>query len=481
MIIVLHSSGNSGGGKRLADHFTCVLPHELSFSAHRHYKVALLKLMCDNIVVFGFQGAEHKDIVHVILRQADPLHCRNQVLSTHVIEHEVAPNKSTWGYEYSQAGNVHVFEAKHKKFYPLISNQITSFEVILRDTLFRRLYRKSQAVTSTTVVLEIKEMEDFNKQEIVPLTLSSPATAEYPNNTPSMFSVKIPPRFYNQTGRPWYVALGSVTYPILFPLFPGHLKRDQVIRIVRNLGDRVNQLDYVPVEKDKLGMYKVEELGGSIVYEWSLDKLEHVTNKLELIRELRAMLQWRPLKKKGDKGPQIGISINDDHDAGAAFESQKEVKIRFFSKQEDYDDSDVEMCYCLAVLLGLVKFDPRIAANDYVKIPMNQDFMQPIHFDTWYHPRKLFFYANFVEPSINGSVLSPLLAVVPVQNVIRHNFPTLKKFSTYEATQLTYRRLNTQNLSECKIEVRDEFGQLIRFKNADETYVFLDLFIQVNK
>lgn len=481
MIITLHSSGMGSRRDNRADDFICPLPSELKLDPHKNYKVCLLQLMCDLPIVASKQGYTGKELVHVCLKQIDPLHCDEYgLISTHEIDTEIVDfsrRYGKYGDDYTTAGNVHVFEPKHKRFFPLISTKLDSFHVVMLDRRLRYLYRPKQAVTSSTVVLELKEMEDYNKQEIVPLTLKSDSQAElFPDNTASDFRLQIPSRFNNQTRKPWFVALSSITYPTKFSLFPGNLRTDQSITIARNLPvDTLNSIEYKMNKPVSMPHYRIDEETGNIGFAYSLDSFGEIKNKLDLITELRRILKWYWPPKREQH--HVGIIINDDE---LTTPNIKEGEVSFYFKT-DWPDTHIELCYGIAVLLGMVKFIPFVEVNTIVRVRTNHRYVQPLEFDTWYHPRKLFLYCNFVEPSINGSVFSPLLAVIPVQHVIQHNVETVKNFASYEATQLTYRKLSTQNLSECRIEIRDEFGGLVRFREPDKAVVFIDLFVQVNK
>lgn len=463
--------------------FTCDLPQEIQLSPFENYKVALVKLICDKPIIRSKRIFNGRDYCYVLLEELDPIHCDAfKSISGHRITAEIARYKRSYGTDYMKASDVHVYEPKHLRFYSLTSQRLISFTIRLRDRHLRPLYRDKQATTVTTVVLQIKRMANYANIEHVPLSFSSIKTSAFETNTPTNFRVEIPSRFTNNTGKPWYVAVTSVTYSPEFTLLPSYLRNLQPFIIRRNLGEIRNDLDYIQIKPMEDDYYDIHETTGDIYYKIHVDQLGPFNDKFQLLRALKEQLKFSyPARLRR---PDISILVNYDQDLKEnTVYDEDAANITFkFHAGPSYEGSDLVMCYCFAVLLDIVKFDPSKTANELVRVPVNVEYKKPQSFDTWYHPRKLFLYANFVEPSINGSIFSPLLAIIPVQKDKRTVVDgTSSHYTTYEATQLTYHKLSLNNFTQCHVEVRDEFGEYIRFQYPEETTFFIDLVVQVNK
>lgn len=482
--VTLHSSSyGSAHVDNTGCEFTCDLPQEIQLSPFDNYKVALVKLICDKPVIQYKRSFDGRDFCYVLLEELDPVHCDGfKAISGHRISSEVTRYKKSYGKDYSKSADIHVYEPKHLRFYSLQNSRITSFTVKLIDRHLRLLYRDKQATTITTVVLLIKKMTDYANVEHVPLTFNSMKSGAFPDNTPTNFRVEIPSRFTNNTGKPWYVALTSVTYSPEFTLLPSYLRNDQPVIIRRNLGNVTNNIDYIQIRPMTDDLYEINEFNGDIYYNIKVDQMPPFNDKFQLLQALKEQLQFTYPARNRRPDVSIKIYYDNEGDEDPVYDQDaSKIKYKFYAGP-NYEGSEIAICYCFAVLLDMVKFDPTKHANELVEVPVNVEYVKPQTFDTWYHPRKLFLYANFVEPSINGAVFSPLLAVVPVQGVgsgaVRG---TRSHYTTYEATQLTYHKLSENNLTQCHIEVRDEWGEYIRFQYPKETYFFIDLVVQVNK
>jgi len=472
--VTVHSINFGKRPENTGNDFICDLPQELFLSPHDNYQVALVRLICDRPLISG-AATRGKDILLVELLDINPVHHDSYFVAFQHVDPQILGGNRWREFQQSQ-GSV-ILEPRHKLFFPLLNTQLTSLHIRLRDRYDKPFYRKRQITTAVTAVFEFRKMS-IERVERMPFFLSSHPSAAFPDNTAQQFDVNVLPRFSSRTSNPWYIALTSITYNPQFSLFPSILHNEQRIILRRNLGDDVNALEeglltlQASAEEDERH-YDVDEATGDITWKFRMSDIKEPDSKREL-------MYWimKGLKLKKDSPVSFSIAINkkDDSEEDEPPRRRGGVKFEFRSA---YDNAQVEMNYFLAVLLGLTPFDPKHGINDYVRIDCGYKFVRQNTFDNWFEPKKLFIYANFVEPSINGGEYTRLLDIIPVDTENKRD--DIIYYRTYSPVQLSYKTLNMENLTECHIEMRDDFGNLVAFKYPNRAHTLMSLVIQTSK
>ena len=466
--------------------FICDLPSELFLNPFDNYQIALIRFMCDTPAIPS-GATQGKEVLLVEMDNVMPMAGGRPLVGlTHVLP-EIVPYTELWR-EFYQCSSVMVLEPLHKLFFPLKSTQFSSIGIKLFDRLLRPFYTSDQVVAACTAVFQVKKMTDFAAQERVPLFLSSQKTEAHPDNTVASFKVEIPPRFQSRTTKPWYIALTGITYTPQFSLFPTNLNPIQSVVLRRNLNEDFNTLANL-FETDSVasgsgartgggggvgGTYTVDEETGDVTWPLRIAWLPEPRNKRDLMIALKKVLN--PDEEETGLNFDIEIDVSTGGFDADLLKSQGGVMFRFVT---DYPGAEVEMNYFLATILGLTAYDPMKKINDVVKIECNRIFVRQNKFDNWFEPKKMFVYANFVEPCINGPIYSRLLDVVPVDYTDRRDY--LIQYKTYSPIQLAYKKFDPALLTECEISIRDDMGNLVAFKYPEQALTFLSLLIVANK
>lgn len=480
-----------GRPENTGNDFICDLPSELYLSPFDNYQIALIRFICDKPIIVGPPGSGGKEIVIVEMSNIRTISGGRPLIALQHVRPEFVSLRDRWR-EFHQCSSLMLLEPTHKHFFPFDSTQFTNIGLKLYDRHLRPFYTKRQLVAASTAVFEVRKMTDFAQQERVPLFLSSHATEEYPDNTVSSFKVDIPPRFQSRTGKPWHIALTSFTYTPQFSLFPTVLNGIQKIILRRNLDADFNSLQNLmetgsigsggdePDEDDNQPMwYKVDAETGDVIWSVRMARLIEPAGKRELMHALKKEMH---LDDGEDDFFKIDIDKNQHSGADMSRAMNNRGAVQFFFGTK-YEGAELELNYFLAVILGLTSYDPSKRINDSVKIPCNRPIRRQNKFDNWFEPKKMFVYANFVEPSINGPVYTRLLDVIPVERGGGDDEPEdgFIHYQTYSPKQLTYKRFDPTQLTECEISIRDDFGNLVHFKYPTQAHTFMSLIIAADK
>ncbi len=137
------------------------------------------------------------------------------------------------------------YEPKEKRYFALNCDHYPEFRVSLLRESGEPLH--SSYVRRTTIVLEFKKMFLHHRQEHVPITFTSVARPDYPNNVSNAFQHRLPPMYTNTTGRSWFAALVSITHSPRFLLTPAALNDPVCLTwksvIRRDMHGQVSQTD----------------------------------------------------------------------------------------------------------------------------------------------------------------------------------------------------------------------------------------------
>lgn len=442
--VTLHSGGRV---ENTGCVFKCDLPSEFSLSDCQNWRVALVQLICDVPLLNVRNWGKKKlfEIVHVHLDALSERHGKNQILSQHVINCETASALES-NKDFKKSANVHYFEPRFKRYFELSHNYFNSFEVRLTNMNFGPLFGPRQIVNSTSLTLEFVKLKSDRRQEHVPLSFSSHVTAKHPTNTQSNFRVDVPSVLQNHTSNNYYVALQNVTFSPHFSLFPPALEDEQ--RLIQEIlvydedGEK-----FVPQRRDY--SFKISELG-------------ELNNRLDL---------WSGMND------QVIKPAGEHLDFWLALHPEEEALTMAF---ESNDRGTMELNYVIAVLLGMETFNPETDIRSRVTVDLNEKFTRPMKLDTWWYPKKIQVYTNFVEPSPNGNTMSQTLGIFPVLPAEERKDWQGRSYITHEVKQLQFRPANSNIFSEYHVELRDETGELVRFLNNDNV-VFMELCLELNK
>jgi hypothetical protein len=426
---VLHSD-DTATDKNTGSIFSCPLPQHVRLDGWKNWRIALHRLVCERPQA---RAAQDGDIVEVRLQETCGVLNPKGVIATLAI----FPRSDL-------ADQTFYYEPKEKRYFALNCDHYPEFRVSLLRESGEPLH--SSYVRRTTIVLEFKKMFLHHRQEHVPITFTSVARPDYPNNVSNAFQHRLPPMYTNTTGRSWFAALVSITHSPRFLLTPAALNDPVCLTwksvIRRDMHGQVSQTDddYYPCTVQ----FAKSELEGKSVGEMmkfftGLFKAGRVP--LSLARATRKFggMVWKCSSASG------GI---------------------------------LNMPLGFAALYGFVGMSEADINSD-IEFEFVEGAYETLYLDSrLFHPRLAYVHANFVEPSSNGAQQDRLLAVVPIPNSFTNmNGP---RHVTQEIGQLCYHKVSVKSLQHCTIELRDKDGRPLPFVDNLAT-VSLTMLLEINK
>jgi hypothetical protein len=250
---VLHSD-DTATDKNPGSIFSCPLPHHVRLDGWKNWRIALHQLVCE--WPRAQTGQLNSDIVEVRLQEMCGVLNPRGIIATLAVYPRV-------GF----AGQTFYYQPKENIYFALNCNHYPKFHVSLLTESGKPLH--SDYVQRTTLILEVNKMQLNHQQEHVPITFTSEAQADYPNNVANAFQHRLPPMFTNTTGRSWFSALAIITHSPRFLL------------TLTALNDPVT-LTWRPIMRRNL-FNAVSETGDPVAVRFAKSELEGKTQRLMMV------------------------------------------------------------------------------------------------------------------------------------------------------------------------------------------------------
>lgn len=316
----------------------------------------------------------------------------------------------------SQKDDFSFYEVERKNFIQLNNTILDVLDFKITDGLDRQI--SLHEGTPTIIKLNFRQMDARKKS--FHIRLSSAASTEFPNNSLSQFSVRLPKTYY--FNRDWKVALASILIPGRFNTFPS---RGEI-------------------------RFEFYESGVKKVYTKEIPNRE--LSKDEVLEFLNTFFNEQP------KFGQVRVHMLENE-----FEPLLEFTFfrggdfyvpEHFCKVIGYDGHDFEN--------GVKHFNTRFKLNR-----KTTQFKMGYSINTkYFRPKYIMSYTNIVESTPINTELSNILKVFQVKN---RNDETL-----YEFKHLEFHRLLNDEINVIHIDLRNHAGEIIEFEKTDLSQVIVN-------
>jgi hypothetical protein len=180
---VLHSD-DTATYRNTGSIFSCPLPHHVRLDGWKNWRIALHRLVCER----PRAQTGNSDIVEVRLQETCGVLNPRGIIATLAVFHRAG-----------LAGETFYYEPKENIYFALNCDHYPEFHVSLLTESGEPLH--AGYIWRTTLILEFKKMHLNHRQEHVPITFTSEARADYPNNVANAFQHRLPRMYTNRTGR----------------------------------------------------------------------------------------------------------------------------------------------------------------------------------------------------------------------------------------------------------------------------------------
>lgn len=309
------------------------------------------------------------------------------------------------------------YEAERKNFMQLNNTILDILDFKLTDGLDQQL--SIHEGIPTIIKLNFRQMDSRKKS--FHIRLSSLPSAEFPNNTLSQFSVRLPKTYY--FNRDWKVALSSILIPGKFGTFP--------------LGGEI-RFEYFEGNEKKVFHKDIpkRELNRDEIFEFFNSFFNFHQPKFGQVRVHMLENEFEPL-------------LEFTFFRGGDFYLPEHV-----CKVIGYDGSDF--------VNGVKHFDTRFTLGKKT----TQIKMAYTINTNYYRPNYIMSYTNIVEPTPINTELSNILKVFQVKN--------RKDETLYEFKHLEYHRLLNDEINVIHIDLRNHAGEIINFERTDTSQVIVN-------
>lgn len=309
------------------------------------------------------------------------------------------------------------YEAERKNYLQLNNTILDVVDFELTDGLNRRLCIHEG--TPTIVKLNLRKM-DANKKSFH-IRLSSDKSIEFPNNTLSQFSVRLPKTYY--FNRFWKVALASILLPGKHCTFPF---TDEVsFTYKEGTENKVFKLNIPHKELTKDEILELLTKFFNVQPKFGQVRIQMVENELEPLVEFTFFRE--------------GIFKAPEH----------------FCKVLGYGGSDFKN--------GYKKFNIKFASGRS-NFKLKFSYGINIHY---YRPNYIMSYTNIVEPTPINAELTNVLKVFQVT--------FNKDHALYEFKHLEHHRLLNDEINVIHIDLRNHAGELVQFEKTENSQVIVNL------
>ena len=309
-----------------------------------------------------------------------------------------------------------VHEFKTKEYFPISTSILSSISIEITDIHHNQL----ELLTGipTFVKLHLSKMEKETKV----IKVTSEKTSNHPNNTNNQFSVTLPYEL-NLRGRQWKVALASISFQPNFAVFD----KEVVFKATYT----------IPVE----GL-KSQKVTFSPGYYTEQEVIDKINNEFYPVIERLRILK---IIKENNK---VSIAIG---------------KYTF--------DGTYLLITISKDLLYFLGFDTgELQKSSDSEITFSRRHGETINFFSNVRlegvaPPYILLYADFVEPSITGSVYSKILKIIPIKNS--------KNYTKYEFEHLEFFNTENSSLRTLNFEFRTHTGQLMNLAHNENIVMSL--------
>ena len=320
------------------------------------------------------------------------------------------------------------FDKLKKKYYfkefeqppkvKLENNNLTDFDISLRDENNEKL----QLLPGISTVLTLKFNKMLKNNKSFNVRLTSAKNLNYPDNTQTVFKVKLPNILQFNPKHNWKVALTSISYPNQFNTFPSNnSKRYCHFEPAPNSTSESKEVLFHD------GVYTEEQL-----YEEFNKFIEHPSEKL------------KPDLKKFTLTKQGTYSI-----------SSALLNILGLKERNNYDPTTSNT------------FNFSISGSRFGNQPKNFSFDKLTNLD-YYQPDYILSYCSIVQQTIVGGEYNNILRMVPIAK------DNNDKYIIQEFKNKNFLPLLNSEISEIVVNLRDHSGTLLSFVNEDDVILNLE-------